>query len=217
MPVGVNGTSDVAWRLLATPAKASSWQNVKSSLQTSPFWPEQGFANFLKLWNDKLWSETIKRCVHWYVEGSLKAGGIEGSIILLAAAFELFAWTILFDNPATKKFDDERLFDRKVSAKGKLELLLGWAGASRELPLRYKALGQITGRENWQNDGAEIFITVTNSLTHSSPKNQHVRSNIPTEALHETYLLGMGYLREFIQKLLDYPNPFISAILVPKE
>lgn len=148
------------------------------------------------------------------MEGSLKAGGIEGSIILVAAAFELLAWTLFCEDPEHrhKKCADEQRFDKEVTAKTKLELLLRWAGASTKLPVQYTTLKQAAKQQAWNNNGAEIFLAVRNSLTHSAPQNRQTRASISPEALYEAYMLGMGYLKGLLQKLFDYPMPFVSVI-----
>jgi len=216
LPLGFSDTSQILWREWTSPAKASSWQSVNPSFRTTPFSPTTTFSRFLERWNSETWHEPIKRCIHWYVESSLKAGGVEGSIIITAAAFELLAWVLFFEDQQHKKFDNAHHFNKKVNAAAKLNLLLDWAGASTRLSARYAILEQFAKQRKWNNNGAEIFLGVRNSLTHSSPEHRQIRTDIPSEALYQAYLLGLHYLKGFLQKLFDHPMPFVKTVTIRK-
>jgi hypothetical protein len=58
----------------------------------------KGFPGFYQRWRDPMWKEPISLAFHWYVEANMCSGGVEGSIILAQAAFELLAWTLLVED-----------------------------------------------------------------------------------------------------------------------
>jgi len=102
-----------------------TWFNRLSSEGLSKVFPR-----FQQRFSEPLYAEPIKHAIHWYVEANKRAGGMEGSIILVQAALELLVWTVLVE--ALQKLSRAG-FDR-LPASDKLRPLLAECDIPLEIP-----------------------------------------------------------------------------------
>ncbi len=142
--------------------RAGTWFNDHSDEGLS-----KGFAGFYQRWQDPMWNEPILLAFHWYVEANMCSGGVEGSIILAQAAFELLAWTLLVED---RKVLNKKDFEPGgLSAADKLREVLKAVGLPATIPASLKKLRGAANINQWK-DGPQALTVIRNALVHSSPK-----------------------------------------------
>ncbi len=95
LPVGLNNQLEPVWSEWANwnvaPDRAGrNWFNDLSAEGLEKLYP-----GFVKRSHDGLWSDRARNAIYWYLEAGRL--GNDSAIILLQAAFELIAWTLLVD------------------------------------------------------------------------------------------------------------------------
>ncbi|MBD2468821.1 hypothetical protein [Nostoc sp. FACHB-145] len=90
--VGQNNNGEKVWekwhsnQLISPWKKVDSWFIDLNKLNIQNI--NELFAGFLTLWKTDTWNDAIRLAIHWYLESNAQAGAVQGSIILLQAAFE---------------------------------------------------------------------------------------------------------------------------------
>lgn len=94
LPVGFDSSSTESWYewknwLIPQWEKTISWFSGEKN------WDGLGqvFPGFMKIWDDPIWCEPIRRSVVWYVESNSATADPSGRIILVQSALELLSWT----------------------------------------------------------------------------------------------------------------------------
>ncbi|ACK67964.1 hypothetical protein PCC8801_4025 [Rippkaea orientalis PCC 8801] len=203
---GYNANNQKIWELAEPPIRVDYWESSKQSwLNMEVFFKnhnclEQAFEGFWKKWNNELWKEPIQLGIHWYIESNKQAGAIEGSIIFIQSALELFSWVLLVED---KKMISADGFD-KLPASDKISLLLSQCNIPIEIPEHLKILTAIKEKERPKNL-AELLTYVRNKITHPSPKNRkQLSDNVETKDLKNTYYLGRWLLELTLLSLFNY-------------
>jgi hypothetical protein len=178
---------------------------------------EAGLIPFLKLCRDSLWSNPINSALRWYIECSSKSSGVEGSIIIQMAAFELLSWMIFVQSPATKKHSNNEF--SKMDLRRKIHKLLEWVGGDRNInELLYPHLHLFAKAEAisiqkdvslYTNDAPALLKRIRDALIHPEASKQAFLSRIPPIAINEAYKLGQEYLEAILKKIFGY-NSYIA-------
>lgn len=176
---------------------------------------EVGFLPFLKLCQDPLWSIPIQSALRWYIECSSKSSGVEGSIIIQMAAFELLSWMIFVQSPATKKYSNSDF--SSMNLKSKIHKLLDWVDSNKDInvPL-YISLYLFAKQEGnkeknptlYTDDAPALLKKIRDALTHPEQSKQAFLSRISVTAMNEAYKLGQVYLEAILEKIFG-GNPYI--------
>jgi len=180
--------------------RADSWQNTYLWFSPDSTELPSVFPGFLRKWQDETWRELVEQSIHWYVESSKQAGGVDGAIILQQTALERLAWVLCVEEKRNLSQDAFQ----KISAANKVRQLLSPFDIGLEIPARLINLIQLSKQLNWV-DGPQAFAEIRNAIVHPNSKNRHKRSSASDAARQEAWFLGREYLELVLLKLFDYP------------
>jgi hypothetical protein len=167
-----------------------------------------GFPGFLKRWQDETWNEPLLLALHWYGEANMSAGGVEGSVILAQAAFEVLAWTLLVEDKQVLSEDGFQ----KIPAMDKLRLLIADCGMRLGIPASLPLLTDIAKAENWK-DGPQALTEFRNALVHSNPKKRKKVLGAGTDLGHEAWELSLWYLELVLLRLFGYQGKYANRLV----
>lgn len=165
------------------------------------------FPGFLRCWQDNTWNQTIKLAIHWYLESNSQAGGIQGSIVLMQAAFELLSWTLLVEEKSIISQDGFN----KLPAADQLRLLLSQYNIFLKVPNSLSNLLQAARELNWV-DGSQALTEIRNAIVHPNPKKRQRILDRPFAEQLEAYQLGLWYLEVILLKVFDYKGNYFNRI-----
>jgi hypothetical protein len=177
-----------------------SWQNTYSWFFPDSTELPSVFPGFLRKWQDETWRELVEQSIHWYVESSKQAGGVNGALVLQQTALERLAWVLLVEEKHTLRLDG---FQR-LPAADQVRLLLSFLGIGLDIPQRLTNLIQLSKQFNWV-DGPQVIAEIRNAIVHPNSKNRPKRSSASDAARQEAWFLGREYLELILLKLFDYP------------
>ena len=129
----------------------------------------------------------------------MSAGGVEGSVILAQAAFEVLAWTLLVEDKQVLSEDGFQ----KLPAMDKLRLLISDCGIPLGIPSSLSLLSAIAKAENWK-DGPQALTELRNALVHSNPKKRKKVLGADIGVRHEASDLSLWYLELVILRICGY-------------
>ena len=167
-----------------------------------------GFPGFLTRWQNESWNEPLLLALHWYGEANMAAGGVEGSIILAQAAFEVLAWTLLVEDKQVLSEDGFQ----KIPAMDKLRLLIADCGMPLGIPASLPLLTDIAKAENWE-DGPQALTEFRNALVHSNPKKRKKVLGAGTDVGHEAWELSLWYLELVLLRLFGYQGKYANRLV----
>lgn len=195
-PVGFDSSDHCIWEqwnfYKASPYKVNtSWFPLHKPQNLTTV-----YVGFMKHWIDPDWQEPLQLAIHWYVESNLQAGGIEGSIIIAQAAFELLYEFLLGSS------------SNRIDADKKLEKLFSWA----KLPLDFNDrpcdanfLENLIGFTRDKKINLPKAITeVRNGIIHPKPKKDGTSILHSAPLRQETWRVSLWYLELLLLYLLDY-------------
>jgi hypothetical protein len=185
--------------------KVGTWFNGHSDEGLS-----KGFPGFHQRWQDAMWNEPIALSFHWYVEANMCSGGVEGSIILAQAAFELLAWTLLVEH---NKSILPHIFanSKQYPAAEKLRMLLRALGLSTAIPTALRGLRRSANEHQWK-DGPQALTEIRNALVHSSPAKRRKVFDAPPILRHEASRLSIWYLELILLKIFGYAGKYSNRV-----
>jgi len=209
LPVGFDEHGDRVWDNWRG-WKISGWRSVRNWFNShSEEGLSKGFPGFYKRWTDEEWKEPFLLANHWYVEANMSAGGVEGSIILAQAGFELLGWTYLVESRSALS---EKGYE-SLAAVDKLRLLLTMLQIPVDIPATLPTLAATAkaAGNNWE-DGPQALTEIRNALVHGSPaKRRKVFDNHP-DLVHEAWNLSLRYLELMILRLCDYNERYSNRV-----
>ncbi|MBD2491989.1 hypothetical protein [Aulosira sp. FACHB-615] len=210
--VGQNSSGKKVWEKWHSNQLISPWKIVDSwfidlhSLNTQNI--NELFAGFLTLWKTDTWNDAIRLAIHWYLESNAQAGAVQGSIILLQAAFELLAGTLLLED---KKITEEAF--NKLKAFEKLRHLLKECNLPLEIPDTLTHLLQAAKPEDldW-SDGVQALTQTRNALVHANPEKRKKFLNRSFSEKVDIVNLGLWYLELVLLKVFGYKGQYLSRV-----
>lgn len=207
LPVGLDKSRRRTWERWEA-HRTDRWQSVRTWFSDHARGIEATIAGFSQRYTSERWGDPLRLANYWYVEANTGAGGVEGSIILVQAAFELLAWTLLVEE---KKLLSEDGF-QKLPAMDKIRILLAACKIPLELPPELPHLGAMARAFSYQ-DGPQAFTEFRNGLVHPNPdKRARILTN-RTPELCEASFLGLWYLELVLLWLCNF-NERYSCRLV---
>lgn len=204
--VGATEDGRQVWERWELPRILSRWRSVGRWFNDHA---AEGFAalpGFWRRFSDPHWKEPTRLAIWWYVESNGSAGGIEGSIVLTQAAFELLSHTLLVE-------DRKQLSDAgfgKLPASDKLRGLLAACGIPLGVPANCADLAKLTSAE--APDGPGLFTFIRNAVVHGDTKNRRRLGQISTDARLDAWSLGLWYLELILLRLFDYGGSYSSRL-----
>jgi hypothetical protein len=170
------------------------WTDVDSTTEIVAAFP-----GFLKKWQNETWKEAIKNAIQWYIESLKHSSEYNTSIILVQAALEKIAWTLLNSDEAVSPDGF-----KKLHFEDKLKLLLKFLKISQESLKDFPNLLQLAKARNW-NDSAKAIEEIRNSIVHPKLNKCQQKLEISSEIMIETFSLAHHYLLKCLLKLFEYP------------
>jgi len=209
LPVGFDENGDRVWEKWRN-WKIERWKNVDSWFNShSEEGLSKGFPGFYEQWQNEKWNEPLLLANHWYVEANMSAGGVEGSIILAQAGFELLGWTHLVEE---KLALSEKGYE-KLDAMDKLRLLLAMCGIPVAIPASLPTLTtSAKARGNQWKDGPQALTDVRNALVHSSPAKRKKVFDEHHALVHEAWELSLWYLELIILRICGYKGKYSNRV-----
>jgi hypothetical protein len=200
---GRNAKGKVVWQLwgfsrMQANATANSWYNWKMEGML-----EQLFPGFIQLLQQPSWREPLSSILYWYNRSNSLAAGVDSSIILSQAGFELLAWTVLVRD--SKLLSEDNF--HSLNAEGQLRVLLGHLGVPLAVPTGLVELTRLGKELNW-SCGPQALVAIRNQLVHPAKKrggrSRHVYP------YYEAWLLGQHLLELCILRLCKYQGTYVD-------
>jgi hypothetical protein len=195
-PVGFDSSDHCIWEqwnfYKASPYKVTtSWFPLHKPQNLT-----KAYVGFMERWIDPDWQEPLQLAIYWYVESNLQVGGIEGSIIIAQAAFELL-YEFLLGSSSIKN-----------DAHIKLKKLFRWANLPldfHDMPCDTNSLKNLTRFAEEKNINLTQAITeVRNRITHPKCKKDRTSILHSIHLRYETWRVSLWYLELLILRLFDY-------------
>jgi hypothetical protein len=183
-----------------------SWMDDRYADHLTELWP-----GFMRRWADPDWNEVLELAIHWYVEANAQAGSVDGSIILIQAAFEMMASAVVV---VQNQWVSTGAFENGLPAADRIRLLFVWAGIPFEIPPSLTDLKTLARGRNW-GDVSQALTEIRNPLTHPTPKNRDRFRNYPMGARVDAWTLGLWLLELCLLRLCDY-NGTYGCRLAPR-
>ncbi|MBN3887917.1 MAG: hypothetical protein HWQ43_01620 [Nostoc sp. JL31] len=208
--VGYDNSGEKVWEK-CTSYTTSPWRSVHSwfadsqeSCSLSKLFP-----GFLNRWRSTIWNQPIRFAIHWYLESIAQAGAIQGSIVLMQAAFEILAWTLLVEE---KAIISQQEF-KKLPAAEQLRRLLSQCGVPLKVPDSLTDLLKASKEKelNWV-DGAQALTEIRNAIVHPNPKKRQKYLNQRFPEQIDAYKLGLWYLELILLHLFEYKGKYFNRI-----
>lgn len=207
LPIGFDLNGVRIWeewcaRKVARWLRVRSWFNDSSSDGL-----ELSFPGFIKRWKDQAWAEPIRMAIHWYVESNMCSGGVEGSIILQQAAFELLTWSLIVEELGILSVGGAQ----KLPASDKLRLLLSKCQIPLQIPDTLQDLVGDAKKNNWP-DGPSALVECRNALVHCNTKKQSMLGDLSPQSRQQAWELGLWYLELILLWLFDYRGAYSNRL-----
>lgn len=157
----------------------------------------------------EVWGTTIRHAIHWYVEANMCAGAVEGSLVLLQAAFEAIAWTYLVED--RRSLSEEGF--RKLSSSDRNRLLCTDLKIPVAIPSGCPALKKVAKAMNW-SDTAAALAGMRNIAVHTSGS---VRKRLQLVEKHdnaftEAWQVGLRNLELALLALFAYSDRYVNRL-----
>lgn len=168
----------------------------------------QLFPGFVRLLSRPSWEGPLESVLYWYNRSNSTAAGVDGSIILTQAAFELLAWQVLVQESHLLSEDNFHA----LNAEGQVRVLLGHLGIPLAIPAGLVDLGKLGKELNWVC-GPQALVAIRNQLVHPAKKRgkAHVERQYP---YYEAWLLGQHLMELCILRLCGYEGTYIDRTKV---
>lgn len=196
---GAVGMQEWGTRSVEPFTKCATWLDRMQAQEMS-----KAFGGYMLKVSDEEWQEAVRTAIYWYTRTNGAAPGVDGSIVLVQAALERFAWQMLVQNKHVLSGDG---FVR-LPAADSLRLLLDQSSIPLSIPTSLKALSSLAAERNWR-DGPQAFVEVRNFIVHPPKKN---KSTIDSLAIAEAWRIGQWYLELTLLRLFDFTGRYSNRI-----
>ncbi len=161
------------------------------------------FPGYLKLWKNKLWSDSITHAIYWYVlSNSMTA--IEPPIILAQTALELLSWTYIVKD---KKYLSKDGY-KKVSASDRISLLCSYLNIPLEIDEELKDLTKLAKGFNW--NGPKAITEIRNFIVHPEKEGTPIsKQKLP---LQDVWKLSLWYLELVLLHLFKHSGVYSNRL-----
>ncbi len=159
------------------------------------------FPGFMRLLHQPKWKEPLETVLYWYNRSNGIGAGVDGSIIIIQAAFELLAWQVLVQHSKVLSEDNFHA----LKAEGQIRVLLGHLGIPLAIPAGLVKISTVAKEFNW-SCGPEVLVAIRNQIVHPAKKRKAHREY----PYFESWLLGQHLLELCILRLCQYDGDYID-------
>ena len=145
--------------------------------------------------------------LHWYQNSNIRAGGMEGAIILGLTALDLLGAMVVVDRAGVmsdSKYD-------KLVAKDKLARLLEVLKVPNAVPPKLTNLSAFAATNNWPT-ASETLAEVRHGYVHSNKKRRQVVLSAPNLATFEAWQLSLWYQELALLYLLRHRGEYRNRL-----
>jgi hypothetical protein len=145
--------------------------------------------------------------LHWYQNSNIRAGGMEGAIILGLTALDLLGAMVVVDRAGVMsdgKYD-------KLVAKDKLARLLDVLKVPNAFPPKLTNLSAFAATNNWAT-ASEALAEVRHGYVHSNKKRRQVVLSAPNLATFEAWQLSLWYQELALLYLLGHHGEYRNRL-----
>lgn len=160
---------------------------------------EQLFPEFMKYWTEPFWESVLVRAIRGYVDAN-NPSPLEGAVMMGQTTLELLAWAVLYEREGWLRKEEAR-----ITASGRLRLLLKWAGVSANIPETLSSLRELADSESW--DGPRAVTAIRNALVHPTRETDRY-----LEVLTDCWMLTGWYQELAILRLLGFTGKYSNRL-----
>lgn len=207
LPVGIDSDGNRQWEEWRE-WPVGRWENIQTWFNLfSNTCVSNPFAGCLRRLRSDTWGEAVRLSIWWYISCNTRAGGLEGSLVLSQAAFELLSWTHLVED---SKVLSKRGFE-DLPASDKLRLLLSNAKIQLAIPDTLTELQKLSKSSSWQ-DGPHALTEMRNGLVHPGPKKRRIVLDADPIAVFEAWSLSLWYLELLLLWIFEYEGDYSNRL-----
>jgi hypothetical protein len=153
--------------------------------------------------------EPFSLALHWFQSCNIRAGGMEGSIILGLTALDLLSAMVVVDR--TGVMTEGQFESRKTTHKGKLAALLNVLKVPQAIPAKYVELAAFATANGWSS-AAEALTEIRHGYVHSSKKRRKVVLSAPNIATFQAWQLSLWYQELALLFLLNHQGHYRNRV-----
>jgi hypothetical protein len=202
---GIGADGGIVWQRWGSP--------IVDSWKTPDNWFDEHHGNllselfpaFLDAFTDPHLAEPFKLALHWYQKSNMRAGGMEGAIILGLTALDLLGALVVVDRTSAM---GESKFD-KLTAGEKLAKLLETMKVPTTIPVRLSELTAFATSNGWV-DATAALAEIRHGYVHANKKRRTIVLAAPNVATFQAWQLSLWYqelaLLYFLNHRGEYRN-----------
>lgn len=152
-------------------------------------------------------ADPFSLALHWYQNSNIRAGGMEGAIILGLTALDLLGAMVVVDR--AKAMSDAK-YD-KLYAKDKLENLLDVLKVPHSIPATLTNLSAFAASNSWPT-AYEALAEIRHGYVHSNKKRRQVVLSAGNLATFEAWQLSLWYQELALLYLLGHQGEYRNRI-----
>jgi hypothetical protein len=202
---GIDAGGGIVWQCWGSP--------IVDAWKTPETWFDEHHGNLLtelfpafhEVSIDPDLGEPLKLALHWYQRSNMRAGGMEGAIILGITNLDLLSALVVVDRNGAmsdSKFDD-------LKAKEKLARLLAAMNVPATIPPRLSELTAFAGANGWA-DATVALAEIRHGFVHPNKKRRKIVMAAPRLATFQAWRLSLWYqelaLLHFLKHRGEYRN-----------
>jgi hypothetical protein len=165
------------------------------------------FPAFLDASNDADLAEPFRLALHWYQTSNMRAGGMEGAIILGLTALDLLGALVVVDRVAAMS---ESKFD-KLAAAEKLTKLLGTMKVPLAIPSRFTELAAFAATNGWA-DAPVALAEIRHGYVHANRKRRKIVLAAPNLAVFQAWQLSLWYQELALLYFLNHRGEYRNRV-----
>jgi hypothetical protein len=204
---GVGANGDVTWQAWGSP--------IVDAWKTPDNWFDEHHGNllsellpaFLNASRDPDLAEPFRLALHWYQKSNMRAGGMEGAIILGITNLDLLAALIVVDRAGAMDSDK---FDW-LAAEKKLRMLLQTMNVPISIPSKYSDLAAFAVSNNW-SDGPAALASIRHGYVHANRRNRKVVLAAPKLATFQAWQLSLWYQELALLYFLNHRGEYRNRV-----
>jgi hypothetical protein len=204
---GVNALGTVIWQRWGSP--------VVDSWKTPDNWFDEHHGGllaqvipaFVGAYEDPDLGPPLKLALHWYERSNMRAGGMEGAIILGLTALDLLGALVVVDRARVMgagKYDD-------LKAVGKLTKLLETMKVPVSIPAKLTNLAQFAAKNNWP-DAATALAEVRHGYVHPNRRRRAIVLAASNLATFEAWQLSVWYQELALLYFLNHQGEYRNRL-----
>lgn len=145
--------------------------------------------------------------LHWYQNSNIRAGGMEGAIIMGLTALDLLGAMVVVDRARVMS---DRKYDKLV-ARDKLARLFDVLKVSNTIPAKLTNLSAFAGANSWPT-ASETLAEIRHGYVHSNKKRRQVVLSAPNLATFEAWQLSLWYQELALLYLLGHHGEYRNRL-----